>query len=155
MNQDNSPIFLAEIGAYERTYAQRPGDIALGTFIGREEGTRYSEIQKKIQRLNLTQEERFNQMFTIAIAAIYSIPSISLTDQDVENIKNSSTSINNLYYKNPVALILGYYFYVNSEINFLEAYNKIKDREILENVNVEDVVRYIRLWVKTFTEQSL
>jgi len=154
MNQDNSPIFLPDIGAHERTYAQRPGDISLGTFIGGE-GTRYSEIQKKIQRLNLTPEERFNQMFTIAIASISSIPSVSLTDQDVENIKNKSTSINKVFYKNPVALTLGYYFYTNSEINFLKTYNKIKDREIFENVNAEDVVRYIRLWEKVFTEQSL
>jgi hypothetical protein len=152
-NYDESVIFLPEIGANERTYAQRPEDIALGTFIG--DGTKYTDIQKKIQRLNLTPPERFSQLFTIAIASISSIPSISMTDQDIETIKNKSTLINKVFYKNPVALALGYFFYINSEKNFLKEYTKIKNREIMEKVNPEDVVRYIRLWEKVFTEQSL
>jgi hypothetical protein len=152
-NYDESTVFLPEFSAYERTYAQRPEDIALGTFIG--DGTKYAEIQKKIQRLNLSPMERFNQMFTIAIAALSALPSISLSDQDIENIKTKSALINKVFYKNPVALTLGYFFYTNSEKDFLKEYNKIKNREIMEKVNAEDVVRYIRVWDKVFTEQSL
>ncbi len=146
--------YLPDIGAYERTYAQRPEDIALGTFIGGE-GTKYTDIQKKIQRLNLTPQERFNQLFAIAIAEISSIPTISLTDNDIEDIKNKSSLISKVYYKNPVALALGYYFYTNKQKNFLKEFNRVKDRDILENVRPEDLVRYIRIWENVFSEQSL
>jgi hypothetical protein len=145
--------FLPDVGAYERTYAQRPEDIVLGTYIG--DGNRYTDIQKKIHRLNLSPQERFNQLFTIAVAEISSIPTISLTDNEIEDIKNRSSNIPKIYYKNPVALTLGYYFYVNKQKNFLKEFNKIKEIEIIENIKPEDLVRYIRIWEKVFNEQSL
>lgn len=142
--------FLPDIGAYERTYAQRPEDIVLGTFIG--DGSKYGEMQKKIQRMNLTPQEKFNQLFAIAVVGI---SSVSLTDAEIEDIKNRSLVIPKVYYKNPVALILGYYFYTNKQKNFLKEFNRIKDKEIFENIKPEDMVRYIRIWEKVFTEQSL
>jgi hypothetical protein len=141
--EDDEPEMMAERGAYERAGPAR--DDILGTLIG--SGTnKLEELNKKLFRLNLTKQEKFQIFLSVFFEKLE--PYLGLSQTHLDRIISISKRVSKIEYKNPIAFILGYYV-CDKEGNIKEdSIEDIKNQKILnkfDEVTLPDVIRYARL----------
>lgn len=138
----------AERKAYERVYSGRH-ELSLTKMFPEgfqsKEARRLENINRKLFQLGLAPEEKFKIMISIFFNAHNASLKLGNGDLDVllslDNVKNAG-------YKNPIAWLFGYYVVTDGNIK-KDKLNKIKELlKDIEEVGLEDVIRYARYWMK-------
>lgn len=138
----------AERKAYERVSTGRH-DLSLAKLFPdgfqSKEARRLENINRKLFQLGLTPEEKFKIMISIFFNTHNSTLKLGNDDLDilsrVDNVKNAG-------YRNPIAWIFGYYVVVDKRIK-KDKLEKVKGLlKDIEEVGLEDVIRYARYWMK-------
>jgi hypothetical protein len=140
---DTTPVYEAEIGAFERTgMGGRVGTALAGGIIG--------DLQKKMMREMASPEERFAQYVDAISRRLNGEDIVSISNPEIDTMLDKIPSIAAVRYKNPTAYILGF---LASRGGRVMDRDKVVD--IITNVlpligdsGVEgpDVVRYARYW---------
>lgn len=135
---------VSERNVYERVGVARPGE-ALQLNIARDKGMKLDELNRKVHKMNLSEDEKFNILLGIHLEQLSEyIKGVSL-----EALNDLVSKVKYIHYKNPIGFILGFYVLKNKEIQR----DKLEyvSRSVLKNISdvkVPDIIRYSRMFQK-------
>ena len=142
---DKQDMFVDEFAARERAGGGRPSFININI-----------EIEKgRKGRLSLKSQLTSDELFLFDLQKVYNkyYDEIQISPDDIEIIKNIVPKITYLNFKNPIAFLFAYYV-LNKNSDAVDSINNsslTKVKNILKNieeVKIEDIIRYSRLIYK-------
>jgi hypothetical protein len=137
-------MLLPERAAFERAGVPRVFEI-LRTMIDSsgEIGKRLEDLNRKIFRINLSDEDRFK----IFMAIFYQKyrEDLNLNDNDLDQLVLLMEKVPNIGKKNPYAFVLGYYVLANKRISKKRFETVAGIINSIEEVALPDVIRYAKL----------
>ena len=110
------------------------------------EGKKLGDIYNLLFRQFATDEERFQKLVEIYVFRLKD--DMKLGDEEQDEVMNISW-VPNIRYKNAIAYIFGYYVLDDRKQIVPEKIQKSRKllKEFDEEVSIEDVIRYARLWI--------
>ena len=138
-------MLLPERNALERTGIPRVFEI-LRTVIDSsgEVGRRLEDLNRKIFRQNLSEEDRFKVFMALFYQRFRE--ELNLTDADLDRMVLIMEKMDHIGKKNPYAFVLGYSTLTNKQIS-KKKFKNIQDNVInsVEEARLPDVIRYAKL----------
>jgi len=150
--QQREQEFVPEMGAFERVGIGRADEGGLGVMIGGgAEADNLRDAHKKILRMDLSGPEKLRLLIDDYGRKYYDSSFWKLQQDDMTQIYQNISRLNEPGYKNPVAYMLGYYVIdKDGRINKKRFEQVVKDMlpQVQKDIHVksEDVLRYARLW---------
>ena len=114
---------------------------------GGEIGKKLEDINKKLFRLSAPPDEKFKILVAIMFANYKDELILSFKDLDI--LIEKIDFVDNVFYKNPLAYILGYYSLDKKKISkkrFEHVCNTVL--KTIDYIKPPDIIRYGRLWIK-------
>jgi hypothetical protein len=140
---DQGDKFVAERSAYERAGGRKSLLDFLGNVFEKGGDKKLEEIQRRLMRSGLSNEENFKVILQAYINRFRE--DIPITDRDLENIEEILPNISHIKYKNAPAFLMGYY--VLDKNKKIDVSRLTTTSNLLKNEDVqkEDIIRYARL----------
>ena len=105
-----------------------------------------ADIARKNFKLYATDEERFTAALEIYTRKFKD--DFQMTEDDEKQLFNNVSSINKIKYKNPVCYLFGYFMLGRDNNIELRRMDKIRNLlNSVEDIRLEDVIRYARYWI--------
>lgn len=138
--------FVAERSAYERAGGRKSLLDFLGNVFEKGGDKKLEEIQRRLLRSGLSNEENFKIILQAYINRFRD--EVTITDRDLENIEEILPNISHIKYKNAPAFLMGYY--VLDKNKKIDVGKLTMTTNLLKNEDVykEDIIRYARLLSK-------
>lgn len=112
------------------------------------------KIQERFLKINASDEEKF----AIILQAVYYTYDtvLNLDRDDLWEMLQMIYNVDNIYYKNPVGYLFGYYI-VDGKTKRINKTKLDEIKGILKHnpdISEVDVIRYCRLWIKQYEENE-